>query len=444
MKQKKPLKNKLVRLPKHLEHINSYAAGIDVGSRSHFVAIPVGVDEEPVREFSTFTDDLERLADWLIACGITTVAMESTGVYWIPVFEILESRGLEVKLVNARHVKNVPGRKTDVLDCQWLQQLHTYGLLRGAFRPADQVCALRAYVRQRATLVRVSASHTQHMQKALTQMNLQLHNVVTDITGVTGMRIIKAILAGERDPKNLAAFRDKRCKNDEKTIARSLRGNYRPEHLFSLKQAVELYEFYQAKIADCDQQILEQLKLFDATGSGQNPSSGKKGGSLNDALLRMSGVDFISIDGIDTTTALKIIAEIGIDMSRWKSDKHFASWLGLCPGAKISGGKVLSSATKRIANRAALAFRMAAFSLIRSRSALGGYIRRLKARLGAPKAITATAHKLARLVYSMLKNGTTYADLGQDYYEERYRHRVVQNLKRKAQQLGLQLVPIQG
>ena len=443
MNQKKPLKKKLLRLPKHLEHINAYAAGIDVGSRSHFVAVPVGVDEEPVREFSTFTDDLERLTDWLISCGITTVAMESTGVYWIPVFEILESRGLEVKLVNARHVKNVPGRKTDVLDCQWLQQLHTYGLLRGAFRPAEQVCALRAYVRQRATLVRVSASHTQHMQKALTQMNLQLHNVVSDITGVTGMRIIKAILAGERNPKALAAFRDKRCKNDEKTIARSLHGNYRPEHLFSLKQAVELYEFYLAKIADCDQQILEQLKLFDATGSDQNPSGGKPRGGLDEALLRMSGVDLASIDGIDTTTALKIIAEIGIDMSRWKSDKHFASWLGLCPGAKISGGKVLSSATKRIANRAALAFRMAAFSLIRSRSALGGYIRRLKARLGAPKAITATAHKLARLVYSMLKNGTTYADLGQDYYEERYRSRLIQNMKRKAKQLGFDLVPVE-
>jgi transposase len=444
IKQKKPLKKKLVRLPKHLEHINAYAAGIDVGSKSHFVAIPVGVDEEPVREFSTFTDDLERLADWLIACGIATVAMESTGVYWIPVFEILESRGLEVKLVNARHVKNVPGRKTDVLDCQWLQQLHTYGLLRGAFRPTEQVCALRAYVRQRATLVRVSASHTQHMQKALAQMNLQLHNVVSDITGLTGMRIIKAILSGERNPKVLAAFRDKRCKNDEEIIARSLRGNYRPEHLFSLQQAVDLHEFYQSKINECDRQILEQLKLFDAAESDKNPPDGKPPASLEEALLRMSGVDLASIDGIDTTTALKIIAEIGVDMSRWKSDKHFASWLGLCPGAKISGGKVISSATKRIANRAALAFRMAAFSLIRSKSALGAYIRRQRSRLGASKAITATAHKLARLVYSMLKNGTTYADLGQDYYEERYRSRVVQNLKRKAQQLGFELVTIQS
>lgn len=432
-----------MRLPKHLVHLNAYAAGIDIGSKSHFVAVPEGVDSEPIREFSTFTDDLERLADWLIACGITTVAMESTGIYWIPVFEILDSRGLEVRLVNARHVKNVPGRKSDVLDCQWLQQLHTYGLLRGAFRPADQVCALRAYVRQRGTLVRISASHIQHMQKALAQMNLQLHNVVSDVTGMTGIRIIKAILAGERNPKTLAKLRDKRCKNDEETIARSLHGNYRPEHLFSLKQAVELHEFYQAKIADCDLQILEQLKLFDAAESGQNGSSGKAPTSLEEALLQMSGVDLASIDGIDTNTALKIIAEIGTDMSRWKTDKHFASWLGLCPGAKISGGKVLSSATKRIANRAAVALRMAAFSLIRSKSALGAYIRRQRARLGASKAITATAHKLARLVYSMLKNGTAYIDVGQQYYEERYRSRVVQNLKRKAQELGFELIAVQ-
>ena len=444
MKQRKPSTRKSGRLPKHLMHLNAYAAGIDVGSRSHFVAVPEGVDESPVREFSTFTDDLERLADWLISCGITTVAMESTGIYWIPVFEILESRGLEVKLVNARHVKNVPGRKTDVLDCQWLQQLHTYGLLRGAFRPAEQVCALRAYVRQRATLVRISGSHIQHMQKALAQMNVQLHNVVTDITGLTGMRIIKAILAGERNPKKLAAFRDKRCKNDVETISRSLHGNYRPEHLFSLQQAVELYEFYQAKIAECDQQILEQLRLFDAEDSNQNGPGGKAPTNLQEALLRMSGVDLTCVDGIDTNTVLKIIAEIGVDMSRWKTEKHFASWLGLSPGAKISGGKVLSGATKRIVNRAALAFRMAAFSLIRSKSALGAYMRRQRARLGASKAITATAHKLARLVYSMLKNGTSYADLGQDYYEERYQSRVVQNLKRKAKQLGFELVAVQG
>jgi transposase len=436
MKQKKSLRKEHMKLPRHLQHINQYAAGIDIGSRSHFVAVPEGTDEQPVREFSTFTGDLERLAEWLIACGVTTVAMESTGVYWIPVFEILESHGLEVKLVNARHVKNVPGRKSDVLDCQWLQQLHTYGLLRGAFRPVEQVCTLRAYVRQRATLVRSAASYIQRMQKALAQMNLQLHNVVTDITGMTGMRIIKAILGGERNPNILAALRDQRCKNSETTIARSLKGSYRPEHLFSLRQAVELYEFHQAKIADCDRQILEQLKSFDAQDT---PPA-----NVGDALQRMSGVDLTSIDGIDTNTALKILAEIGTDMSRWKTAKHFASWLGLSPGTKVSGGKVLSSATKPVANKAAAALRMAAFTLFNSKSALGAYLRRQRARLGAPKAITATAHKLARLVYAMLTRGTAYVDAGQEYYEERYRSRVVQNLKRKAQELGFELVTIQG
>lgn len=424
-----------MKLPKHLEHINRYAAGIDIGSKSHFVAVPEGTDEQPVREFSTFTADLERLSEWLILCGVTTVAMESTGVYWIPVFEILESHGLEVKLVNARHVKNVPGRKSDVLDCQWLQQLHTYGLLHGAFRPADEVCTLRAYVRQRSTLVRSAASYIQRMQKALTQMNLQIHNVVTDITGATGMRIIKAILHGERNPDTLASMRDPRCRNSKSTIGRSLKGNYRPEHLFSLQQAVELYEVYQAKIADCDRQILKQLKSFD---DNDVPPA-----TLEDALVRMSGVDLTSIDGINTNTALKVLSEIGTDMSRFKSAKHFASWLGLSPGTKVSGGKVLSSATKQVANKAAAALRMAAFTLFNSKSALGAYLRRQRARLGAPKAITATAHKLARLIYAMLIHGTAYVDAGQEHYEERYRVRVIQNLKRRAQELGFELVTVQ-
>jgi transposase len=436
MKQKKVLKKVVRGLPKNLQHINVHAAGIDIGSRSHFVAVPEGIDEMPVREFSSFTGDLEQMAAWLISCGVTTVAMESTGIYWIPAFEILERHGIEVKLVNARHVKNVPGRKSDVLDCQWLQQLHTYGLLRGAFRPDAQVCTLRAYVRQRAMMVRSAASYIQRMQKALSQMNLQLHNVVTDITGLTGMRIIKAILSGERKPEVLAAMRDRRCKNSVATIARSLHGSYRPEHLFSLKQAVEFYEFHQEKISACDLQILEQLKSFDSHND-------KPPKNVEEALQLMSGVDLTSIDGIDTNTALKILAEIGTDMSRWKSAKHFASWLGLSPGTKVSGGKVLSSATKPVANKAAAALRLAAFALLNSKSALGAYLRRQKARLGAPKAITATAHKLARLVYMMLKQGTAYVDVGQEYYEKRYRGRVVQNLKRRAQELGFELVAIQ-
>ena len=436
MKQKKVLKKVVRGLPKNLQHINVHAAGIDIGSRSHFVAVPEGIDKMPVREFSSFTGDLEQMAAWLISCGVTTVAMESTGIYWIPAFEILERHGIEVKLVNARHVKNVPGRKSDVLDCQWLQQLHTYGLLRGAFRPDAQVCTLRAYVRQRAMMVRNAASYIQRMQKALSQMNLQLHNVVTDITGLTGMRIIKAILSGERKPEVLAAMRDRRCKNSVATIARSLHGSYRPEHLFSLQQAVEFYEFHQEKVRACDLQILEHLKSFDR----QNDKPPK---NVGEALQLMSGVDLTSIDGIDTNTALKILAEIGTDMSRWKSAKHFASWLGLSPGTKVSGGKVLSSATKPVANKAAAALRIAAFTLLNSKSALGAYLRRQKARLGAPKAITATAHKLARLVYMMLKQGTAYVDAGQEYYEKRYRGRVVQNLKRRAQELGFELVAIQ-
>jgi transposase len=436
MKKKKSSKRTGMKLPKHLRFINQHAAGIDIGSRSHFVAVPEGADEQPVREFSTFTGDLERLVEWLASCGVTTVAMESTGVYWIPVFEILESHGFEVRLVNARHVKNVPGRKSDVLDCQWIQQLHTYGLLRGAFRPTEQVCTLRAYVRQRATLVRSSSSYVQRMQKALSQMNLQLHNVVADITGLTGMRIIKAILAGERTPEVLATMRDKRCKNSESTIARSLKGHYRPEHLFSLRQAVELYEFHQEKIADCDREILEQLSCFDSEDAPHDAPPADVG----EALQRMSGVDLTSIDGLDTTIALKILAEIGTDMSRWKTAKHFASWLGLSPGTKITGGKILSSATKPVANKAAAAFRMAAFTLFKSKSALGAYLRRQRARLGSPKAITATAHKLARLVYAMLTGGTSYVDAGQEYYEERYRARVVQNLKRKAHDMGFELV----
>lgn len=453
-KQKLTGKTKM-QLPKHLQRLNLNAAGIDIGSRSHYVAVPEGADDNPVREFECFTADLYCLADWLISCGVTTVAMESTGTYWIPVFEVLESRNLDVKLVNARHVKNVPGRKTDVLDCQWIQQLHTYGLLEGAFRPPEQICELRAYIRHRMNQVRYSSAHIQHMQKALTQMNLLLHNVVSDITGVTGMRIIKAILDGERNTQVLAGMRDNRCKNSVETIAKSLQGNYRPEHLFSLKQAVQTFEFYQAQIAACDREIETLLASFDSKTTDNLPPQPDIAGkssktqikaptfNLKNELFRVSGVDLTKIDGIDSTTAAKVISEIGLDMDRWKSPKHFASWLGLSPGSKITGGKSISGKTKPVVNRAALALRMAASSLYRSSCALGAYYRRMKARLGAPKAITATAHKLARLVYSMLKYGTEYTDVGQDYYEQRYKARMIQNLKKRAKDLGLELVESQ-
>jgi transposase len=437
------------RLTKHLEQINLYAAGIDIGSESHYVAVPEGLDDDPVRSFLCFTGDLERLADWLVQIGIQTVAMESTGIYWIPLFEILEERGLEVLLVNARHVKNVSGRKTDVLDCQWLQQLHTYGLLEGAFRPPEQVTALRAYMRQRGTLVRYAGSHIQHMQKALRQMNLLLDNVVSDITGKTGMTIIRAILKGERDPGKLAAYRDGRCKKSKQEIAHSLQGHYRDEHLFALRQSVELYDTYSAQITNCDEAIEQQLKRFDAQGDPEQLRVSKKQKAANaptfdvrGELYRMSGVDLTAIDGISDITALKVLSETGTDMSRWKSEKHFSSWLGLSPGNRVSGGKILSSKTKPTTNRAAAALRMAAFTLSNSKSALGAYYRRMRSRHGAPKAITSTAHKLARLIYSMLKHGTEYVDQGQDYYEQQYQDRVMKNLKRRAAQLGFALAPI--
>ena len=434
------------RLSKLLEQVNLYAAGIDVGSTEHFVAVPQGLGEEPVRSFPSFTRDLEHLADWLVRIGIQTVVMESTGIYWIPLFEILEERGLEVLLVNARHVKNVTGRKSDVQDCQWLQQLHTYGLLRGAFRPADQVVVLRSYMRQRENLVRYCASHIQHMQKALGQMNLLLDRVVSHITGKTGMTIIRAILGGERDPDTLAQYRNGRCKHSEEEIAQALKGNYREEHLFALKQAVALYDFFQQQIGECDVVLEQQIQQFDPLGARNKmpPATGRKtqqapAFDVRKHLYRMTGVDLTQIDGINELTALKVISETGIDMERWRTEKHFSSWLGLSPGNKISGGKTLSSKTIPTANRAAQALRMAAYTLSNSKSYLGGFYRRMRARHGSPKAITATAHKLARLIYSMLKNGTEYVDLGQTFYEQEHKERMLKNLKRRATEMGFTL-----
>ena len=423
------------------------AAGIDIGSASHYVAVPPDRDDEPVREFASFTADLHRLADWLAACGVDTVAMESTGVYWIPLFELLEARGFTVLLVNARHVKNVSGRKSDVLDCQWLQQLMSFGLLRGAFRPADQVCALRALSRQREMLLRSQSRHVQHMQKALTQMNLQLANVISDIVGATGQKILRAIVAGERDGLTLAALKDARIKASTHEIAQSLQGSWRAEHLFALKQALALFDFYGTQLAECDAAIETQLQLLAAhTG---DPQPGKKRSRARNApkfdlraqLFRMCGVDLTRIDGIDVTTALVVVSEIGTDMSRFPSVKHFTSWLGLCPGTKITGGKLLSGRTKRCANRAAQALRLAAAALRSSKSALGAYFRRMCSHMDKPKAVTAAAHKLARLIYTLLTKGEEYTDQGQDYFEERYRERVIRQISQRAAKLGLSVVP---
>ena len=369
--------------PEGLSQLNLNAAGIDVGATSHFVAVPADRAEQPVREFEAFTADLYRLADWLSECGVETVVMESTGVYWIPLFGVLEERGLEVMLVDRRRIKNVPGRKTDVRDCQWLQQLHTYGLLSGAFRPDGDIRRLRSYLRQRAMLVEYASQHIQHMQKALTQMNVKLQHVISDITGKTGMDIMEAIAGGERDPRQLARLRDPRIKADEATIAKSLQGHWREEHIFELTQALELYRFYQDKIAECDREIAAQLERFEDRSDGEPPApNGKKRNQKNaprfdvqGQLYRMTGVDLTRIDGVDAYTALKVVSEIGTDMTKWPSAKHFASWLGLSPNNRITGGRVMSSKTKPSANRAAAALRLAANALHRSDSALGAYLR---------------------------------------------------------------------
>jgi transposase len=434
-----------------LQVTNADAAGIDVGADAHWVCVPGDRSPEPVRCFGTCTADLEAIADWLLACAVTTVAMESTGVYWIPLYELLEARGLQVLLVDARQVARAPGRpKTDAQDCQWIQRLHSYGLLSAAFRPEDQVVVLRAYMRQRDMLVTYAGQHIQHMQKALEQMNVKLAEVVSDITGVTGMGIIKAILGGERQPEELARLRDPRCKESEAAIARALQGNWREEHLFALGQALALYEFYHQQIGECDGAIEAHLRTFADKSAGQvlpkRPRRRKREANEPrfDARARLyclCGVDLTAIEGIDETTALVLLSEIGTDMSRWPSLKHFCSWLGLCPQHKISGGKVLSRRVRRGASRAKRALRLAARSLHHSKSALGAFFRRIKARHGTPLAITAAAHKLARLVYSLLKHGTTYVAQEMAVYEAKYRERKLQAITRQAQQLGFELVP---
>lgn len=431
-------------------------AGIDIGSKSHFVAVPSERDNNPVREFSTFTTDLHTMVKWLKECKVKTIIMESTGVYWIPAFELLESNGFDVKLVNARHIKNVSAHKTDVLDCQWLQQLGTFGLVKSAFRPADAILPLRAYLRQRDMLIKNASTHILHMQKALTQMNLQLHNVISDITGATGMAIIRNIVAGVTDPKALATLRDERCHNPEEVIEASLVGNYRAEHLFTLKQALELYDYYMQKISECDHQIAEQAKRLETkcdqeklnllkkkplTKKVKKPNKHEYFFDLTSELIRITGVDLTKIPSIGASTALTIVSEIGLDMSRWQSAKSFASWLGLCPGNKVSGGKKLSGKTKPCANRVAIALRIAANTLYRSECAFGAFLRRMKARLGSPKAITALAHKLAKLIYIMLKYGHEYVEKGVEFYEDMYKKRREASLKKKAKEMGYDLIP---
>jgi transposase len=453
-KQKSSVPNRQsVASASKLNPIHANAAGIDIGSQNHWVCVPSGREAKCVRRFGCYTADLYAIADWLAECKVETVAMESTGVYWIPLFQILETRGFEVKLVNAHYVKTLPGRKTDVLDCQWLQQLHSYGLLSGSFRPEDDICVLRSYIRQRDSLIRTASVHIQRMQKALTQMNIQLHQAVSDITGTTGMAIIRAIVAGEHDPQVLAAKKHHRVKRSEAEIAAALHGDYRKEHLFVLQQELHLYDVYQTQIAECDRQIEECLSQFnDKIDVAQSPLAPPKNPrhkpqgnepafDLRTHLYRMSGVDFTRVDGLGVLTVQIILSEVGLDPSRFPTVKHFTSWLGLCPGSRITGGKVQSSQTRPVVNRAANAFRMAAQTAGKSHSALGAFYRRLRSRLGSPKAITATAHKIARIFYQLWTTGGDYTDPGMDYYELRYRERMVNNLHKKAQAFGFELIP---
>jgi transposase len=435
-----------------LKMVNPAAAAIDIGSTMHMAAVNPDASEMPVRAFGTFTQDLHDLADWFEACGVTSVAMESTGIYWIPAFEVLEARGFNVILVNARYAKNVPGRKTDVSDAGWLRQLHSYGLLRGSFRPAAEIATLRAYLRQRERLVEYAAAHIQHMQKALMEMNLQLHHVVSDITGATGMRIIRAIVAGERDPEVLAAYRDIRCHSSIEVIKAALLGNDRAEHIFALTQSLDLYDFYQTKIEDCDRKLEAAVAALTVRADGDIPALPKartKGKQVNApsfdvraALYGVLGTDLTQIHGLGPALALKLVAECGTDLRAWKTAKHFTSWLCLAPGNKISGGKLLSSRTRRSSSRAAALLRLAATTIGRSDTALGAFYRRLSSRIGKQKAVTATARKIAVLFYNAVRFGMAYHDPGAAAYEERHRSRVLANLQRRAKTFGFELAPL--
>lgn len=454
MARKNRTPTKLVRLDA-LKQINLDACGIDVGDSAMHVAVPEDRDEQFVRVFGTFTRDLLSIAQWLTRCGITSVAMESTGVYWIPLFEILVEHGFEVLLVDARKVKNVSGRKTDIQDCQWIQQLHTYGLLTGSFIPEQNIRALRDLVRHRATLLRYRAAHVQHMQKTLQLMNLKLSNVISDITGTTGLRILRSIVEGTTDPKYLASFRDPHCKHSQQDIELSLEGTYRKEYIFQLKQMLDLYDYYTSLVVDLDaktESLYQQLpSLVDPVEHPLKPlkrnvnkkSKNAPAFDLRTQLYRTCGVDLVQVDGLNVSLVQDIITDIGIDMSKWKTSKHFCAWLRLAPNNKITGGKVFLSHTPKSKGRANKALRLAAFSLANAKCALGAFYRRIRAKYGAPAANTAAAHKLARIIYKMLSDKVEYVDLGEDYYNEQFRSRLVRNLKVKANALGFHLVPLE-
>lgn len=446
---KRKSKSERARESAFLKKIHLNAAGIDVGADQHWVSVPEDRDEKPVRSFGAFTADLIELCRWLKKCAIDTVAIESTGVYWIPLYLMLEEQGFKACLVNASHVKNVPGRKTDVLDCQWLQQLHSFGLLRGSFRPDAQVCEVRTYLRLRDSLSKDCNSLVQRIQKALTQMNIQIHRVLSDIMGVSGQRIVRSIIAGERDCVKLAQLKHPQVKQSTETLAKALQGDYRPEHLFELQTALEIFDALELKILECDKRIEECFKKFDTKVEVPAPRidhlrspERRLEETQRHRLEQISGIDLTALPGLDLLSVERILSEVGTDATRWPSEKHFCSWLGLCPNNRISGGKPLKPKPRKTANRAASAFRLAAQSAMQSKTAMGSFIRRIKTRLGAPKAINAGAHKLARTFYRMLKFGKAFVEIGQKAYEERFNERVLKGIQNKAKALGFELHPI--
>lgn len=449
---KKKKQSKKISIDAGWEPVNPHAAGVDIGSREHWASVPQEASERPVRKFGTFTGDLEAMAQWFKKCGVTSIAMEATGVYWIALFQILERHGFQVILVNARQTKNVAGRKSDVQDCQWIQRLHTYGLLQSSFRPEDPYCVMRTYLRYRDELVGARSTQCQHMQKALLQMNIQLPQVLSDVAGVSGLAIIGAILEGQRDPVKLAAMVDPRVRASQQTIQQALLGDYRAEHLFVLRQAYELYNTYEARINACDEQIVREtanlpakvdpaVKPLPARKEGRSRSFDIMAGvDMRPKLYEKFGVDLTAIEGVGVLTGMVLLTEVGPDLSRFRTEKHFCSWLGLCPDNRISGGRVLSSRTRRVVNRASDALRMAANSLKNSQSALGAFARRMKARLGAAEGITATAHKLARIFYRLIKHGEAYVRQGLENYEKKFAARRFNALQKTAKAFGFELV----
>jgi transposase len=438
-----------------LDHIQPHAAGVDIGAHEIVACVPGPENSQDVRTFGTYTADLHALAAWFQEQGIRSVAMESTGVYWIPLFETLESSGFHCCLISATAIRRFPGRKSDVIDCQWIQTLHSYGLLAPSFRPEADLVALRTLLRHRAQLIEHRSPHILHMQKALLQMNIQLSQALSDVTGKTGQAIIRAIVAGERDPHKLAALRNYRCQKDEAEIAQALTGTWRPEHLFVLQQSLAFFDFYTLQIQVCDDEIERAYSLIrpdwgtdEQKTSAQLPAQKPHSHSKNNPnaatrvhLKRIAGVDLVAVDGISASLAQMILAEAGSDMSQFPNEKHFCSWLSLAPKNDISGGKILKSRTLKSRNRAGQAFRLAAAAVVRADCAFGAFYRRLKSRLGPAQAIVATAHKIARVVYRMLKYKIEYEHIAAEQYDQKFKEREIQYLQRKAARLGFALSP---